>query len=91
MHPQEDRYLTYREMLSIMYLPADFELLNARGSYNHICQNVPLKTAQDMMEQIMLYFDNRLDLIDTDYLLQDNKRKVYEYEKNHLQLDEFMV
>ena len=91
VHPVEDRYLTYREMLSIMYLPQDFELLNARSSYNHICQNVPVKTAQDMMEQIKLYFDGRLDLIETDYLLQDNKRKVYEYEKSHLQLDEFMV
>ena len=50
-----------------------------------------MKTAQDMMEQIKLYFDGRLDLIETDYLLQDNKRKVYEYEKSHLQLDEFMV
>lgn len=90
-HPVEDRFLTYREMLSIMYLPEDFELLNPKRQINHICQNVPVKTAKDMMDQIKLYFDNRLDLIDTEYLLQDNKRKVYEYEKNHLQLDEFMV
>jgi len=74
-----------------MYLPEDFELLNPKRQINHICQNVPVKTAKDMMDQIKLYFDNRLDLIDTEYLLQDNKRKVYEYEKNHLQLDEFMV
>lgn len=91
VHPVEDRFLTYREMLSIMYLPEDFELLNPKRQVNHICQNVPVKTAKDMMDQIKLYFDNRLDLIDTEYLLQDNKRKVYEYEKNHLQLDEFMV
>ena len=91
LHPVEDRFLTYREMLSIMYLPEDFELLNPKKQVNHICQNVPVKTARDMMEQIKLYFDNKLDLIETDYLLQDNKRKVYEYEKNGLQLDEFMV
>jgi site-specific DNA-cytosine methylase len=91
LHPVEDRFLTYREMLSIMYLPEDFELLNPKKQVNHICQNVPVKTARDMMEQIKLYFNNQLDLIETDYLLQDNKRKVYEYEKKGLQLDEFMV
>tara|TARA_Y100001937_G_C7135586_1_gene339834 strand:- start:3704 stop:4903 length:1200 start_codon:yes stop_codon:yes gene_type:complete len=89
-HPVEDRYLTVREAMEIMYLPRDMDLLNV-SQYNHICQNVPLKSAKDMMDQVKKYFDNQLDLIDTPYLLQDNKRRVYEYEKNCLQLDEFMV
>ena len=44
-----------------------------------------------MMDQVKKYFDNQLDLIETPYLLQDNKRRLYEYEKSSLQLDEFMV
>ena len=90
-HPVEDRYLTYREMLSIMYLPEDFELLHPKKFQNHICQNVPVKTAEDMMEQVIKFCNNRLDLIDTDYILQDNKRKCHEYAENSLQLDQFMV
>ena len=90
-HPTEDRFLSYREMLSIMYLPEDFELLNPKKFTNHICQNVPVKTAEDMMEQVIKFCENRLDLIDTDYILQDNKRKVHEYAQNSLQLDQFMI
>ena len=89
-HPIEDRYLTVREAMEIMYLPRDMKLLNT-SQYNHICQNVPLKSARDMMDQVKKYFDNQLDLIETPYLLQDNKRRLYEYEKSSLQLDEFMV
>ena len=44
-----------------------------------------------MMEQILLHFDNKLDVIETKYLLQDNKAKKYDYEKSSLQLDEFMI
>ena len=29
--------------------------------------------------------------VDTDYILQDNKRKCHEYAENSLQLDQFMV
>jgi len=74
-----------------MYLPEDFELLNPKKFTNHICQNVPVKTAEDMMEQVIKFCENRLDLIDTDYILQDNKRKVHEYAQNSLQLDQFMI
>ena len=89
-HPVEDRYLTLREAMEIMYLPRDMELLNP-SQYNHICQNVPLKSAEDMTNQIIKYFNNELDLIDSKYLVQDNKRKCYEFEKNNLQLTDFMV
>ena len=74
-----------------MYLPEDFELLHPKKFQNHICQNVPVKTAEDMMEQVIKFCNNRLDLIDTDYILQDNKRKCHEYAENSLQLDQFMI
>tara|TARA_X000001388_G_C2126139_1_gene83247 strand:- start:173 stop:520 length:348 start_codon:yes stop_codon:yes gene_type:complete len=91
-HPVEDRYLTIREAMEIMYLPRDMELLNP-SQYNHICQNVPVKTAKDISEQVNAFATGRLDnqLIETNYLVQNNKNKSYEYEKDSLQLDEFMV
>ena len=45
-HPDYDRFLTVREALSIMKLPNDFELLNPKRSLNHMCQNVPVTTAE---------------------------------------------
>ena len=90
-HPDEDRFLTVREALSIMKLPSDFELLNPKRSLNHICQNVPVTTAEHPAEMVKKYLEGRLDLIDTDFMVQDNKKKTYEYEKSPLQLDQFML
>ena len=90
-HPDEDRYLTVREALSLMKLPDDFMLLNPKRSLNHICQNVPVTTAEHPARMIKKYFNNQLDLIDTNFLVQDNKKRTYECEINRLQLDEFMV
>ena len=47
-HPDEDRFLTIRECLSIMGLPNDFILQGGVKNLNHICQNVPVTTASDM-------------------------------------------
>jgi site-specific DNA-cytosine methylase len=52
-HPVEDRYISYREAMSIMGLPQSFELLDAKRSVNHICQNVPVPTARDMAHEVM--------------------------------------
>ncbi len=90
-HPDEDRYLTVREALSLMKLPDDFILLNPKRSLNHICQNVPVTTAEHPARMIKKYFDNQLDLIETKFLVQDNKKRSYICENNPLQLDQFMV
>ena len=92
-HPDEDRYLTLRECLSIMKLPKDFILQGGLKNINHICQNVPVTTAQDMAEHVLRYVDGRLDnqLIETDYLVQDNKSQTLSYKKESVQLDAFMV
>ena len=54
---------------------------------------VPVKTAKDMADQVNAFVEGRLDnqLIETKYLVQNNKNKSYDYEKDSLQLDEFMV
>jgi site-specific DNA-cytosine methylase len=90
-HPDEDRYLTVRECLSIMKMPSDFILQGGVRNLNHVCQNVPVSTAMDMAMSIKDHFDGKLDTIMTDFLVQDNKTQKLEYEKNVLQLDGFMV
>jgi site-specific DNA-cytosine methylase len=92
-HPDEDRFLTIRECLTLMKMPNDFILQGGRKNLNHICQNVPVTTAQDMADHVLRFVEGRLDnqLIETDYLVQDNKNQTYEYNKSSLQLDEFMV
>lgn len=92
-HPDEDRFLTIRECLSLMKMPDDFVLLGGRKNLNHICQNVPVTTAMDMADHVLKFIEGRLDnqLIETNYLVQDNKNQSYDYHKGGLQLDEFMV
>jgi site-specific DNA-cytosine methylase len=92
-HPDEDRYLTIRECLSIMKLPSDFILQGGRKNLNHICQNVPVTTAQDMAAEVLKFVDGRADnyAIESPFVLQDNKTMSFTYENDSLQLDEFMV
>lgn len=90
-HPDEDRYLTIREAASIMKLPQDFILHGGKKNLNHLCQNVPVTTATDMASQIVKYLDGQLDLIETNFMIQDNKTKKLDYEEIGVQLDEFMV
>jgi len=92
-HPDEDRYLTIRECMSIMKLPDDFVLHGGLKNLNHICQNVPVTTAEDMALHVEKFVDGRLDnqMIDTDFLIQDNTNHKLNFEKNSVQLDAFMV
>ena len=92
-HPDEDRYLTLRECLSIMKLPKDFELQGGVRNLNHICQNVPVTTAEDMAVHVEKFVDGRLSnqLLSTDFLIQDNTNHKLNFEKNSVQLDAFMV
>jgi len=89
-HPVEDRYITYREAMTIMGLPSDFELLNPKKSANHICQNVPVQTATDMAEETKKYLNNELVLVDTDYVLQYNHTQKAEYIERANTLEEFI-
>jgi len=90
-HPDEDRFLTIREALSIMKLPKDFMLQGGVRNVNHICQNVPVTTAYDMAWHVQEHLLGNLETIETPFLIQDNKSQSYEYEKQSLQLDTFMV
>lgn len=90
-HPDEDRFLTIRECLSIMKMPMDFQLQGGVRNINHICQNVPVTTATDMAGQVKLFLDGKLKTVEASFAIQDNKAQKIEFTKESLQLDTFMV
>lgn len=77
-HPYEDRYLTYRECMTIMGLPQDFEMLNPARNLNHVCQNVPVGTATDMAMEIKATLEGKRDMLNADMLYQFNNNQTYE-------------
>jgi site-specific DNA-cytosine methylase len=77
-HPDEDRYITYREAMSIMKLPYDFELLSPKKNLNHVCQNVPVTTATDMALEIKAVLAGQRDMMHANLLYQFNGNKTYE-------------
>jgi site-specific DNA-cytosine methylase len=77
-HPTIDRYLTYREAMSIMGLPQDFTLLNPSRNLNHICQNVPVGTATDMANEIKAVLEGKRDKINANLIYQYNGQKTYD-------------
>lgn len=54
LHPYECRYLTLREGLALMAMPRDYEIYNEKPliDSNHICQNVPVGTAFDILDEV---------------------------------------
>lgn len=80
MHPTESRFLTYREALTIMGMPLDFDFNfeEAGASYNHICQNVPVNVATDMAKAIGDALDNTHRIIETNKIvcIDNHKQKI---------------
>jgi len=75
-HPDEDRYINYREAMTIMGMPDNFRLLNAsRKNVNHICQNVPVQTAADMATEVLAFINNQRNLVDKSLVFQYNHSK----------------
>lgn len=91
-HPDEDRFITYREAMSIMGLPENFELVDASPkNANHICQNVPVQTATDMAAEVKKYLNGELIMVDTDYVVQYNHNQRADYTEKTATLEEFFA
>lgn len=91
-HPVEDRYINYREAMTIMGLPDTFELVDASlKNVNHICQNVPVQTAKDMATEVLAHLNNQREVLDTDYVLQNNNSRTIHYEHKSNTLENFFV
>jgi len=72
LHPTQERGLNIRELLHLMGMPHDFEMIEAKKNWNHISQNVPVKTATFIGSQIKLYLEHKLAISKTDFVKQDN-------------------
>ena len=79
LHPKEQRYLTTREIMSMMGLPTDFELVTP--NIVHITQNVPVCTAKDMTEQVVKFINGELEMSEYSYLKQDNIKQRIDYKE----------
>ena len=89
-HPDEDRFITYREAMTIMGLPENFELVNASPkNANHICQNVPVQTATDMATEVLAVLNGQRKMVDTDYILQYNGTQTEEFTTAENTLESF--
>jgi site-specific DNA-cytosine methylase len=83
-HPKTDRYLSVRECMSIMGMPADFELIDPKRQLNHICQNVPVGTATDAASEVRAVLEGKRDSISGNLICQFNAKR------NWVELDESM-
>ncbi len=90
VHPLEDRFLTLREGLRLMGLPDDFNVIGGAKNTNHICQNVPVATAQDMAEQAVKFIIGELHISVYDRMIVNNINDTYNLDgvgKTPIQVD----
>lgn len=87
INPFKDRYLTIRDCLRIMGMPDDFNLAseNPLREVNHICQNVPVSTASDMMEFVIDYLEGRTDFAGGTYVRQSNANHRHDIDEDCIQ------
>jgi site-specific DNA-cytosine methylase len=72
-HPDQDRYLNYRECMTIMGLPDWFQFLEpSQKRINMVCQNVPVQTARDMASEVVAALSGYRELVDSRYVFQYN-------------------
>ena len=72
VHPTENRFLNIRECIWLMGLPHDFDLSEDNKVWNHISQNVPVKTATYFTEQVMKFVNGELKDSGHLFIMQDN-------------------
>lgn len=72
LHPTEERSLSVREMLHLMGMPHNFEMIDPKKNWCHISQNVPVKTATYVGNQIKAYLNNELEITNVNFIKQDN-------------------
>lgn len=77
VRPGKDRGITIREAMHLMGLPHDFELCG--GSFNHICQNVPVTTAKDWTAEVIRFVKGELTEFGGEFVKQNNIAKRIDY------------
>lgn len=79
LHPTKCRFLSTREILALMGMPSDFKLIS--GNLQHVTQNVPVKTAQDMTDEVLKFIKGDLKLTNSKYIKQNNLSQKIDYEE----------
>jgi len=82
INPFTQTFPTVRDCLRIMKMPEDFNLSSLyplKSKINHICQNVPVSTARDMMYNVIKYLDGDVVWSESNYTKQNNKSQTVEY------------
>jgi len=72
LHPTEERGYNIRELLHLMGMPKDFEMIEAKKNWNHISQNVPVRTATFIGKQMKEYLNDKLLIASSSFVKQDN-------------------
>lgn len=88
LHPTKERFISVQEAMKLMGLPVDFILAkDPLKCWEHICQNVPVCTAEDMTNEVIKFINNELELINTSFIKQNNLTQNIDYiEKNSISL-----
>jgi hypothetical protein len=83
LHPVEQRTLDVREAMWLMGMPHDFRFYddNVKTGLHHVTQNVPVTTAKYPAKQILAYLRNELDILDSDYVKQNNETQTLDFPK----------
>ena len=85
-HHKEDRYITLSEAKAIMGLPKDFVLLDPKQSINHLCQNVPVRTAEDMTKEIVASLNGEREWLKASFTKQSNIQRTHHRQTIQLSL-----
>ena len=84
VHPTEDRFLNMREHMHLMGLPHDFVLSDENKHFNHIAQNVPVKTARSYTEQVVKFINGELRDSGYKFIMQNNMSQKITFAENKI-------
>ena len=93
-HPVHDRSLSLREAMHMMAMPHNFELLGGVKNFNHICQNVPVCTAADMIAAAEQFCAGELEPSGHNDFWQNNMNRTFMKHKPKVEehsLEEFFA
>lgn len=72
-----------------MGMPHDFYLKDSKKNWNHICQNVPVKSSKFIATNILSYFNGELELSNSNFVKQYNENNTIDVGDKELDEDEW--
>lgn len=75
MHPVHERFYNVREFIHLMGMPHDFDIINPTENFNHVAQNVPVKTAKFFIGQTVKFIKKELKFSRQRFIKQNNEKQ----------------